>query len=181
MYVTVEDLIDTISTLYTGSVYVTEDNKIVVVKLACGKHIAHVSLHLWNQLSDSTESQAIGISFVFMKTETEEFTVNHLETGEVGEFLIQQQRYLDWCSLEIQLEENSDEVIALFRTIGTSMEDLRLALEHDFASKLHEAMFHMAEDFELVAPAVVAFAGTASAEERKLQALLNLQTDGPAN
>ena len=168
---------ETITELYHGEIRLMEE-EIVIFGLKCGDGFAHVSLHLHSQFQDRVEPQAIGVSFVFVNQDRYEYTVNHLEPGLVGEFCLLNQRNLDWSSLEMHLEEDSDKVLALYKTIGTSKRDLKLALKRDFASKLHETLFHMSDEFQTLAPAVAAFASIQTAEEHQMQALHDLPTDG---
>lgn len=179
MPITIEDLHATITSLYSSEVRIA-DERLVVFGLACGDYVAHIDLHLWSQFDSKAAPQAIGISFVFMKPDGYEYTVNHLDTTVVGQFCISQQAIIDWSSLEIHDEEDDDKVVVLYRAIGTSADDLRLAKERDFASQLHTALFHMVVEFETIAPAVVKLATTVTGDEKQIQTLLDMSTDGTA-
>ena len=181
MPITIEDLQETVASLYTSTTYITADNKTVVLKLDCGGYRAHVSLTLDSQFQTGTERQAIGISFVFMEKDGKEYTVNHLDAGVIARFCIEQQMKVDWGSLEIHPESDDDQVVVLYRIISTSKTDLELARNRDFASQLHTALFHLPYEFEDLAPSVISMATCKPEHAEQTRAMLAIPIDSILN
>jgi hypothetical protein len=171
MPVSVTELKKVIETRCAEEVRVVE-NCMVLFGFKCGKYFAHITLRLCRQFPDLSEPQAIGVSFVFASSERKEYTVDHLDPGLVGQFCVDQQIGLEWASLEIQAEPDGSQILVLYRMIGTSTKDLKLARQRDFSSQLHTALLHLTEEFNRTILNVVEFA---SVEQDELDRLLILQ------